>query len=207
MAFSGVRPCNKGKMEELSSWPPGHHGSTARRHMQSIHHTSSSYSSPPSPISEALLQPACLPISSSSSSWQGNAARLPSSSDTHSTAADERTDNIHQQRGQHRGRYEYLQLIDDLRASAKVKAEIVAHPLFHNLMQAHVECVSVGVPWQQLPALDAVQLARMRSVMHKYVTLGSVDPSTSSRAPAAQALIRPAEIDAFMVSSAPFLFC
>ncbi|KAI5073000.1 hypothetical protein GOP47_0013106 [Adiantum capillus-veneris] len=150
------------------------------------------YSRTPSLIPEAVVEPACLLISSSTSSWQGNAAGLPSSSDhAHADTADE----------DRRDHHAYLQLIDELRKSAQLKAEIVAHPLFHNLLQAHVECVSVGVPSQQLPALED-QLARKRSVMHKYVTLGcSVDPTSTSRAARADQLrCRTAEIDAFMES-------
>lgn len=65
----------------------------------------------------------------------------------------------------------YLHLIDELRNSAMLKAEIVSHPLYENLLRAHVQCLSVGLPADHVRALEA-QLANKHSVAIKYLMLG-----------------------------------
>ncbi|XP_074566966.1 homeobox protein knotted-1-like 2 isoform X2 [Curcuma longa] len=65
------------------------------------------------------------------------------------------------------------------------KAEILAHPLYEQLLAAHVACLRVATPVDQLPRIDA-QLAQTRHVFAKYSALG------------AQMLADDKELDQFM---------
>lgn len=51
------------------------------------------------------------------------------------------------------------------------KAEILAHPLYEQLLSAHVACLRIATPVDQLPRIDA-QLAQSHQVVAKYSGLG-----------------------------------
>ncbi|KAL4340483.1 hypothetical protein GQ457_08G004260 [Hibiscus cannabinus] len=55
--------------------------------------------------------------------------------------------------------------------NARYKADILAHPLCEQLLSAHVACLRVATPVDQLPRIDA-QLAQSQHVVAKYSTLG-----------------------------------
>ncbi|XP_039071798.1 homeobox protein knotted-1-like LET12 [Hibiscus syriacus] len=50
---------------------------------------------------------------------------------------------------------------------AKCKAEIMRHPMYDQLLEAHVACLRVATPVDQLAQIDA-QLARSQEVLAKY---------------------------------------
>ncbi|KAL0904783.1 hypothetical protein M5K25_026933 [Dendrobium thyrsiflorum] len=50
---------------------------------------------------------------------------------------------------------------------ARYKAEILAHPLYEQLLSAHVACLRIATPVDQLPRIDA-QLAQSQQVVAKY---------------------------------------
>ncbi|KAI6680265.1 hypothetical protein NL676_034146 [Syzygium grande] len=50
---------------------------------------------------------------------------------------------------------------------AKYKAEILSHPLYEQLLSAHVACLRIATPVDQLPRIDA-QLAQSQHVVAKY---------------------------------------
>ncbi|XP_015085237.1 homeobox protein knotted-1-like 3 isoform X2 [Solanum pennellii] len=55
--------------------------------------------------------------------------------------------------------------------NAGYKSEILAHPLFEQLLSAHVACLRIATPVDQLPRIDA-QLAQSQQVVGKYSGLG-----------------------------------
>ncbi|KAI4337278.1 hypothetical protein L6164_015714 [Bauhinia variegata] len=55
--------------------------------------------------------------------------------------------------------------------NARYKAEILAHPLYEQLLSAHVSCLRIATPVDQLPRIDA-QLAQSQNVVAKYSALG-----------------------------------
>ena len=55
--------------------------------------------------------------------------------------------------------------------NARCKAEILAHPLYEQLLSAHVACLRIATPVDQLPRIDA-QLAQSQNVVTKYSALG-----------------------------------
>lgn len=55
--------------------------------------------------------------------------------------------------------------------NARYKAEILTHPLYEQLLSAHVACLRIATPVDQLPRIDA-QLAQSQSVVAKYSALG-----------------------------------
>ncbi|KAJ3693440.1 hypothetical protein LUZ60_008920 [Juncus effusus] len=55
--------------------------------------------------------------------------------------------------------------------NARQKAEILAHPLYEQLLSAHVACLRIATPVDQLPRIDA-QLAQSQHVVAKYSALG-----------------------------------
>lgn len=55
--------------------------------------------------------------------------------------------------------------------NGKLKAEILAHPLYEQLLSAHVGCLRIATPVDQLPRIDA-QLAQSQQVVAKYSGLG-----------------------------------
>eukprot|EP00250_Pteridium_aquilinum_P008138 c17706_g2_i1 orf=296-1429(+) len=98
----------------------------------------------------------------------------------------------HHAQDHHHHNNECLHLIDELRTCAKLKSEIVAHPLFDSLLQAHVQCLRVGISSNQLQAFE-YQLEKRHSVIIKYLMLGrSVDKVHPYSAGCRR------EIDAFM---------
>ncbi|MQL77714.1 hypothetical protein Taro_010120 [Colocasia esculenta] len=54
--------------------------------------------------------------------------------------------------------------------NARYKAEILAHPLYEQLLSAHVACLRIATPVDQLPRIDA-QLAQSQQVVAKYSVL------------------------------------
>ncbi|XP_022940403.1 homeobox protein knotted-1-like 3 isoform X1 [Cucurbita moschata] len=58
---------------------------------------------------------------------------------------------------------------------ARYKAEILAHPLYEQLLSAHVACLRIATPVDQLPRIDA-QLAQSQNVVAKYSALGHTAP-------------------------------
>lgn len=55
--------------------------------------------------------------------------------------------------------------------NARCKAEILGHPLYEQLLSAHVACLRIATPVDQLPRIDA-QLAQSQQVVSKYSRLG-----------------------------------
>ncbi|KAL1532672.1 homeobox protein knotted-1-like 3 [Salvia divinorum] len=53
----------------------------------------------------------------------------------------------------------------------RYKAEILSHPLYEQLLSAHVACLRIATPVDQLPRIDA-QLAQSQQVVDKYSTVG-----------------------------------
>ncbi|KAL5772752.1 hypothetical protein ACOSP7_012363 [Xanthoceras sorbifolium] len=51
--------------------------------------------------------------------------------------------------------------------SVRRKAEIVGHPLYEQLLSAHVSCLRIATPVDQLPRIDA-QLSQSQDVLAKY---------------------------------------
>ncbi|CAN8252252.1 unnamed protein product [Cochlearia groenlandica] len=56
--------------------------------------------------------------------------------------------------------------------NARHKAEILSHPLYEQLLSAHVSCLRIATPVDQLPRIDA-QLAQSQHVVAKYSALGA----------------------------------
>ncbi|XP_047332646.1 homeobox protein knotted-1-like LET12 [Impatiens glandulifera] len=55
--------------------------------------------------------------------------------------------------------------------TAKCKSDILEHPLYEQLLSAHVQCLRIATPVDQLPRIDA-QLAQSQQVVAKYSVLG-----------------------------------
>ncbi|GAU15064.1 hypothetical protein TSUD_08020 [Trifolium subterraneum] len=55
--------------------------------------------------------------------------------------------------------------------TGRLKAEIMAHPLYEQLLSAHVACLRIATPVDQLPRIDA-QLAQSQNVVAKYSAFG-----------------------------------
>ncbi|CAA7409432.1 unnamed protein product [Spirodela intermedia] len=55
--------------------------------------------------------------------------------------------------------------------NARYKSEILSHPLYEQLLSAHVACLRIATPVDQLPRIDA-QLAQSQHVVSKYSVLG-----------------------------------
>ncbi|XP_031483134.1 homeobox protein knotted-1-like 2 isoform X2 [Nymphaea colorata] len=55
--------------------------------------------------------------------------------------------------------------------NARRKAEILAHPFYDQLLSAHIACLRIATPVDQLPRIDA-QLAQSQQVVAKYAVLG-----------------------------------
>lgn len=51
--------------------------------------------------------------------------------------------------------------------NARYKAEVLSHPLYEQLLSAHVSCLRIATPVDQLPRIDA-QLAQSQRVVSKY---------------------------------------
>lgn len=59
---------------------------------------------------------------------------------------------------------------------ARHKAEILTHPLYEQLLSAHVSCLRIATPVDQLPRIDA-QLAQSQNVVAKYSALTHTAPT------------------------------
>ncbi|KAI3822385.1 hypothetical protein L1987_09974 [Smallanthus sonchifolius] len=55
--------------------------------------------------------------------------------------------------------------------NARYKAEVLSHPLYEQLLSAHVSCLRIATPVDQLPRIDA-QLAQSQHVVSKYSGFG-----------------------------------
>ena len=80
----------------------------------------------------------------------------------------------------------------------QLKAEIANHPLYEQLLAAHVSCLRVATPIDQLPLIDA-QLAQSHNLLRLYVSQHhqhghSISPHERQ------------ELDNFLVSSSFFFF-
>ncbi|KAL0915269.1 hypothetical protein M5K25_015673 [Dendrobium thyrsiflorum] len=64
------------------------------------------------------------------------------------------------------------QAVEGTWQNARYKAEILAHPLYEQLLSAHVACLRIATPVDQLPRIDA-QLAQSQHVIAKYSVLGA----------------------------------
>lgn len=73
--------------------------------------------------------------------------------------------------------------------NTRYKAEILAHPLYEQLLSAHVACLRIATPVDQLPRIDA-QLAQSQQVVSKYSAFGGGGQMTS---------VDDRELDQFMV--------
>ncbi|KAJ9555105.1 hypothetical protein OSB04_009719 [Centaurea solstitialis] len=60
--------------------------------------------------------------------------------------------------------------------NARSKAEVLAHPLYEQLLSAHVACLRIATPVDQLPRIDA-QLAQSQHVVSKYSALAAAGNS------------------------------
>lgn len=56
--------------------------------------------------------------------------------------------------------------------NGRYKAEILSHPLYEQLLSAHVACLRIATPVDQLPRIDA-QLAQSQQVVAKYSVLAN----------------------------------
>ncbi|KQJ95957.1 homeobox protein knotted-1-like 13 isoform X2 [Brachypodium distachyon] len=65
-------------------------------------------------------------------------------------------------------------------AEARSKAEVLAHPLYEQLLSAHVACLRIATPVDQLPRIDA-QLAQSQGVVAKYSTAGGLAAGDDTR--------------------------
>lgn len=70
--------------------------------------------------------------------------------------------------------------------NAKWKGELLAHPLYDQLLAAHVACLRIATPVDQLPRINA-QLTQSQQVVAKYSGLGNVT-----------AVVEDKELDQFM---------
>ena len=75
---------------------------------------------------------------------------------------------------------------DDL---AEYKADILGHPLYDQLLSAHISCLRIATPVDQLPRIDA-QLQQSQRVVDKYSSLGN-------------GVVDDKELDQFMVNLLP----
>jgi hypothetical protein len=55
--------------------------------------------------------------------------------------------------------------------NSRLKADVLQHPLYDQLLAAHVACLRIATPVDQLPKIDA-QLAQQHHVVAKYSVLG-----------------------------------
>jgi len=69
---------------------------------------------------------------------------------------------------------------------SQYKADILGHPLYDQLLSAHVSCLRIATPVDQLPRIDA-QLQQSQRVVDKYSSL-------------ANGVVDEKELDQFMVS-------
>ncbi|KAL3650671.1 hypothetical protein CASFOL_007074 [Castilleja foliolosa] len=58
--------------------------------------------------------------------------------------------------------------------NARCKSDVLSHPLYEQLLSAHVACLRIATPVDQLPRIDA-QLAQSQQVVEKYSALSHGD--------------------------------
>lgn len=75
--------------------------------------------------------------------------------------------------------------------SGRFKADIVGHPLYEQLVSAHVSCLRIATPVDQLPKIDE-QLVQSQRVVDKY---------SAMRANGDFQVMDEKELDLFMVSN------
>lgn len=87
--------------------------------------------------------------------------------------------------------------------NARFKSEILAHPLYDQLLSAHVACLRIATPVDQLPRIDA-QLAQSQQVVAKYSALGQgLVPDDKELD---QFMVRVVCYNQIVVCNSPFLF-
>ncbi|KAI6681318.1 hypothetical protein NL676_035199 [Syzygium grande] len=161
-------PSNHLSHDDLSSHLHHHH-----------HHNQFPHQPPPPP--PPAHEPSPTTGASSAPNWL-NAALLHNptanfldlhNSSTHSSASGVMTGVIappHDPAEAGRREDDVVAALDDWR-EAKHKAEILAHPLYEQLLSAHVACLRIATPVDQLPRID-LQLAQSAQVVAKYSALG-----------------------------------
>ncbi|XP_076917572.1 homeobox protein knotted-1-like 13 [Bidens hawaiensis] len=65
---------------------------------------------------------------------------------------------------------------------AKCKADILSHPMYDQLLSAHVSCLRIATPVDQLPRIDA-QLAQSQQVIDKYAMFGNNNNNNNNNQP------------------------
>jgi len=130
-----------------------------------------------------------LPLSAGAPTWLNgsNAATLRQQNFLHlqpESATAQPNDDV--RGGIDRNRTESNSEPDDL---AEYKADILAHPLYDQLLSAHVSCLRIATPVDQLPRIDA-QLQQSQRVVDKYSGLGN-------------GVVDDKELDQFMVNLLP----
>ncbi|KAG2398840.1 hypothetical protein LR48_Vigan04g022800 [Vigna angularis] len=113
-----------------------------------------------------------LPLSAGAPTWLNgnNAATLRQQNFLHlqpESATAQPNDDV--RGGIDRNRTESNSEPDDL---AEYKADILGHPLYDQLLSAHVSCLRIATPVDQLPRIDA-QLQQSQRVVDKYSGLGN----------------------------------
>lgn len=58
---------------------------------------------------------------------------------------------------------------DEFSGEQQLKAEIANHPLYEQVLAAHVSCLRVATPIDQLPIIEA-QLSQSRHILHSYLS-------------------------------------
>lgn len=66
--------------------------------------------------------------------------------------------------------------------NSQLKAEIATHPLYEQLLSAHVACLRVATPIDQLPMIDA-QLSQSHHVLRSYASSQQHHPNAHSLTP------------------------
>jgi hypothetical protein len=87
---------------------------------------------------------------------------------------------------------ELVDSVSDNWERAKCKAEILGHPFYEQLLAAHVACLRIATPVDQLARIDT-QLARSQDVIAKYSGVGCGH------------VVDEKELDQFMVITSIFL--
>lgn len=135
-----------------------------------------------------------LPLSGGAPTWlnNSNAATLRQQNFLHlqpeSAATTQQNDDVRGGggSGMDRNRTESNSEPDDL---AEYKADILGHPLYDQLLSAHVSCLRIATPVDQLPRIDA-QLQQSQRVVDKYSGIGNGNGVVDDK-----------ELDQFMVCS------
>ncbi|XP_030464990.1 homeobox protein knotted-1-like 3 [Syzygium oleosum] len=150
-------------------------------HLHHHHHHNQFPHQPPPPPPPPAHEPSPTTGASSAPNWL-NAALLHNptanfldlhTSSTHSSASGVMTGVIappHDPAEAGRREDDGVAALEDWR-EAKHKAEILAHPLYEQLLSAHVACLRIATPVDQLPRID-LQLAQSAQVVAKYSALG-----------------------------------